>query len=1341
MGTIITFYSYKGGVGRSMALANIAVLIAQQKKRVLIIDWDLEAPGLEYYFNNYVSIDSLHSKPGLIDLLLELKEGKNLKFEKFENELELENQTKLSLITAGKKDNNYAFKVHSFNYDEFYEEHNGEQKLESLKEYWRLNFDFIFIDSRTGITDVGGICTIQMPDIVVLMANLMRQSYEGLAKVGSKVLSGIDLLRIEKAGILLLPIPSRVDFISERQLLDEELTLFSNLLTSLILPWWPFSLDPDSEKYLPAKEFFLKVAIPSIPKFGYKESLPVLEENTKEEGGIYNAYERISAIILNQMRDMDVFLDSNDYAKNVFSGKIELLRHKKKGRKIINIFFSYSHSEFENMKETISEILIRLNYNYFENKIFYNVLAGENLSAGDNHSNYINTLVQNAEIVIPILGNRIARFTEQEIKLSIEKNKNIFPFVKKSHSNIPNFLKEWHTVLFQNEEELIELVSSTILKKTVNFTQIISPITLTLNNEFLGREEELITVKSKFSNNQSIVLLQGEDGIGKTAIASQYWKENFENYKYAAWLFCDNGIINALKELAPKLNLDLNGLDDNQQLVQLRAVLSQIQYNFLLILDNADDKEDIKLFKQEFEGFNWHVLITGRCQGAVDKEQELRINPLSLNFEKKLFSTYYSEPSNPSFESNQEKLFNLIGDNTLLIESFAKYLSKARGVISIKDLIDEINKIEPDIALNFDDRFKISTDYSNIKLKQSEISIDKIINKLFDFSQLAPKELLFLKCFAKISDRPLTFNKVCSKLEFDKKQIREWLNELSGNGWIQVFEDKYQLTFLLRSYILKDTTNEEVSDHLSSPTEKLTGTEKLIINEQKKNTEEIHISNVEISANFKVQEVLSDEFLKFEEKTYKYQNIEINYEIENQRNTDIIQSVLNESTLEKTEEYIRSLLNKYENTKSDKYIYLACTLLLNSRFDISQSIVNTAYWILVEGSDEYDTFNLFEPLSPRDKLLSAFADSNYIEKIYDFLCEKYLNEYRPMSHYYSLLFLIFEIPVKCKNEKLINSTYEVFQETALIYKNVRDDNTIYTQDSINYIINLCKNTNDSHKLIGFFLLREAIRSSYIEKKEVYKTVIQYQEFFINSLNLTNDENIVYQLSQILFFTFKFDKKLESLMEEVSNNSWKAGEDLFQTSDLSNGNIISKNLYKVNSNFYKLNLMPLTAFFIENELNSYIFIQKNIAYYTDYQICYRIVPFLILSKRKEVFISNFLPYFIEHKDNYLRLLGEDIKSYFETGIFNNRLIIKSQNNRVFKISGRDSTGRSAYYFVLIEKNKVQDFLKHKVGDTYNLEDYGKIVYSAYGEKVPREVKEMLKEKYGFDNLNNNDEDDE
>jgi Mrp family chromosome partitioning ATPase len=50
-GQIVTFYSYKGGTGRTMAMANVAWILASNGKRVLAVDWDLESPGLHKFFH------------------------------------------------------------------------------------------------------------------------------------------------------------------------------------------------------------------------------------------------------------------------------------------------------------------------------------------------------------------------------------------------------------------------------------------------------------------------------------------------------------------------------------------------------------------------------------------------------------------------------------------------------------------------------------------------------------------------------------------------------------------------------------------------------------------------------------------------------------------------------------------------------------------------------------------------------------------------------------------------------------------------------------------------------------------------------------------------------------------------------------------------------------------------------------------------------------------------------------------------------------------------------------------------------------------------------------------
>lgn len=77
---IYTFYSYKGGVGRSMALANIAEFLYRKGLRVLMIDFDLEAPGLEQYFyeKGDPSLQQVQAQRGVIDMLLSYKELRSL---------------------------------------------------------------------------------------------------------------------------------------------------------------------------------------------------------------------------------------------------------------------------------------------------------------------------------------------------------------------------------------------------------------------------------------------------------------------------------------------------------------------------------------------------------------------------------------------------------------------------------------------------------------------------------------------------------------------------------------------------------------------------------------------------------------------------------------------------------------------------------------------------------------------------------------------------------------------------------------------------------------------------------------------------------------------------------------------------------------------------------------------------------------------------------------------------------------------------------------------------------------------------------------------------------------
>ena len=76
-------------------------------------------------------------------------------------------------------------------------------------------------------------------------------------------------------------------------------------------------------------------------------------------------------------------------------------------------------------------------------------------------------------------------------------------------------------------------------------------------------------------------------------------------------------------------------------------------------------------------------------------------------------------------------------------------------------------------------------------------------------------------------------------------------------------------------------------------------------------------------------------------------------------------------------------------------------------------------------------------------------------------------------------------------------------------------------------------------------------------------------------------------------------------------------------------------------------------------------------------------------------------------------------------------IAKRGHLIHKLKAKDTTKRWAYYFVLVLPPDEQAFLKAIEGDgTIDLENYGKLIASCYGEEPNAEVKAFLREKYGF-----------
>ena len=314
VGKVITFYSYKGGVGRSMGIANIAAIIAKWGYKTLVIDWDLEAPGLENYYSELTKVDLALHKKGLIDILDEKIKNpeitlQDINWEEYYTRIPFDINYELDLITAGKRDENYIQKVRNFDYNSFYTNADGGQFIEDLRENWIQNYDFILIDSRTGLTDSSGICSIHMPDILVLLFTPNEQSFNGIKTVSQKAKTGQKEILYDRFNLKTLPIVSRIEN-AETALLDEWLQRIAKESLEMF-DWIPINLET-KENLISPFQLVNHTKIPYKALYAYGETLPAHTRGTSDALDIGYVYETIAALLVNNLESMTLLNDSRD---------------------------------------------------------------------------------------------------------------------------------------------------------------------------------------------------------------------------------------------------------------------------------------------------------------------------------------------------------------------------------------------------------------------------------------------------------------------------------------------------------------------------------------------------------------------------------------------------------------------------------------------------------------------------------------------------------------------------------------------------------------------------------------------------------------------------------------------------------------------------------------------------------------------------------------------------------------------------------------------------------------------------------------------------------------------
>ena len=217
---IFTFYSFKGGVGRSMALMNVAYTLAGWGRHVLVVDMDLEAPGLSGFLHRSKELaepEAAHPKDILTllgEATRELRAGgaveemaqrlpplahyiRVVAEKKLESlqpklgklgrldilgtdlardymgrlaQLDLKDLPQDQLVALSRL-LHYYFKAQRFPHRPL--------GVEAFEPPLQTSYDYVLVDSRTGITEIGGLCVGPLADRLVVITGLNDQNVHG----------------------------------------------------------------------------------------------------------------------------------------------------------------------------------------------------------------------------------------------------------------------------------------------------------------------------------------------------------------------------------------------------------------------------------------------------------------------------------------------------------------------------------------------------------------------------------------------------------------------------------------------------------------------------------------------------------------------------------------------------------------------------------------------------------------------------------------------------------------------------------------------------------------------------------------------------------------------------------------------------------------------------------------------------------------------------------------------------------------------------------------------------------------------------------------------------------
>ncbi|WP_051367245.1 FxSxx-COOH system tetratricopeptide repeat protein [Hamadaea tsunoensis] len=703
-GRIITFYSYKGGTGRTMALANTAWILAGQGKRVLVVDWDLESPGLHRYFHPFLTDTQLRSSPGVLDMIRGYATGTLEPQPADDPGWYLRHAQVLShamsvhwvfpdgafldFLPAGKQGPAYAEAVSTFDWPSFYDRLHGGAFLRALRDDMRSNYDYVLIDSRTGLSDTAGICTVLLPDIIVDCFTLSTQSIDGAAAIAHSI-------RAQRTDqpIQIFPVPMRVE--------DAEQIKLEAGRDYARQRFEPFLSHLDSDGMA---RYWGDVEIPYKPFYAYEEILAVFGDRPHQENTLLAAYGRLARAITGVAGEPRLL---DDRERRRWLARFE----RPKQALPTDVAISYASVD-RAWADWIAAQLTQTNVRV--------VMQEAEFAGGSGFEAELLRLLGTASRAVVLLSQAYVRlpgaqqFWDAVVEREQQSGSRFLVPIRLDNVRPPSpFADRLPTDLSDivNERTAQEAVLSALDLPIVGsagemrpgaqlaprFPRRPPPVSNLpqRNSVFIGRSVLLDQLHERLAGNVMVVVqaLYGMGGVGKTQAALEYAYRFSAYYDVLWWISAEqpSQVRSGLAALAERLGLPVGeNAEENIEAV-LEALRQGSPYpHWLLIFDNAGNPEDLRRYLPTGAG---HVLLTSRDHTWAEQG---RANPLEVDVFERQESVALLRERLPGIGLDDADLVaEQLGDLPLAVEQAGAWL--AATAMPVREYLDLLNTELPRI--------------------------------------------------------------------------------------------------------------------------------------------------------------------------------------------------------------------------------------------------------------------------------------------------------------------------------------------------------------------------------------------------------------------------------------------------------------------------------------------------------------------------------------------------------------------------------------------------------------------------------------------------------------------